>query len=60
MLREQGHLVEPRIQFDKMWFEIDRRMLASAQEVEEIADGVYSFPELVELFEKRRLKESAR
>ena len=59
ILREQGHQVEGRIQFDKMWWEIDRRMLASPEEIGHIADGVYSLSELEELYIKRRAEEQA-
>lgn len=59
ILREQGHQVEGRIQFDKMWWEIDRRMLASPEEIGHIADGVYSFSELEELYIRRRAEEQA-
>lgn len=57
MLEEQGHLVEVRGQFDKMWVEIDRRMLATPEEIGHIADGVYSLSELEELYIKRRTEE---
>lgn len=57
MLREQGHSVEGRIQFDKVWWEVDRRMLVKPREMEELADGVYSLEELEQLFETRRRNE---
>jgi hypothetical protein len=57
MLTAQGHRVEGRIQFDKHWWEIDGYLLASQEEIEHIADGVYSFPELHELCIKRRADE---
>jgi len=59
ILEEQGHLVEGRIQFDKMWWEIDQRMLATPEEIEHLADGVYSLSELEELYIKRRADEQA-
>lgn len=59
MLEEQGHLVEERIQFDKMWWEIDQRMLATPEEIRHLADGVYSLSELEELYIKRRADEQA-
>jgi predicted ATPase len=56
-LRDQGHTVEPRIHTDgKMWFEIDRRMLASWQEMQDLADGL-SLTELEALYIKRHKKE---
>jgi hypothetical protein len=46
-LKETGHTVEARIRSDgKMWFEIDREMLASGKEMEELNAGVYSLEEL--------------
>jgi predicted ATPase len=56
-LREQGHTVDPRIHTDgKMWFEIDRRMLASWQEMQDLADGLL-LEELEAIYIKRREKE---
>jgi hypothetical protein len=57
MLKEQGHRVEGRIQFGKVWWEIDRYLLATPEEIEHIADGVYSFAELEELCIKRQADE---
>jgi hypothetical protein len=57
MLKEQGHRVEGRIQFDKVCWEIDRYLLATPEEIEHIADGVYSFAELEELCTKRQADE---
>lgn len=57
LLRAQGHTTEPRIQFGKRWIEIDRCMLATPQEIEEIADGIYCLEELVELYQARRRDE---
>ena len=55
-LKSQGHTVRPYNSEGKFWFEIDGRMLASHQEMEDLADHVYSFLELEDLF-VRRLKE---
>jgi hypothetical protein len=60
ILTEQGHLVEGRVQFNKMWWEIDRQMLATAEEIEHLADGVYSLSELEELYIKRRAEGQAK
>lgn len=60
LLREQGHEVRGRVQFDKMWWEIDRRMLASPEEIRHLADGVYSLSELEELYRMRRAEEGNR
>jgi len=57
-LKAQGHTVEPRIMFGRVWCEIDRRMLASSQEMEKLADGVYSLSELEELYIRRRALEA--
>jgi hypothetical protein len=62
MLREQGHRVEFLLREEengktKAWWKVDED-LASAQEMENIADGIYSFEELHELFVKRRADEN--
>ena len=56
MLRAKGHVVEPREHGgkDEFWYEIDRRMLASREEMQNLADGVYSLAELEELYRRRR------
>jgi hypothetical protein len=58
MLREQGHRVEFQLREDEngdseVWWKVDGD-LTSAQEMEHIAEGVYSFDELHELFVRRR------
>ena len=58
MLREQGHCVEFQLREnesgnDDVWWKVDGD-LTSAQEMEHIADCVYSFAELHELFVRRR------
>jgi hypothetical protein len=62
MLRKQGHRVEFLLREDengktKAWWKVDED-LASTQEMEHIADGIYSFEELHELFVKRRADEN--
>jgi len=57
VLRQQGHTVRPYNREGTFWFEIDGRMLASAQEIGELADRVYSLVELEDLFKKRRAEE---
>jgi hypothetical protein len=57
LLKGQGHRVEPYNREGTFWFEIDRRLLASAQEMRDIADGVYSIEELEGLFQKRKDEE---
>jgi hypothetical protein len=57
VLKQQGHTVRPYNREGTFWFEIDGRMLASAQEMGELADRVYSVTELEDLFTKRRAEE---
>lgn len=59
MLREQGHTVEIRPDRGKTWFEIDHRMRASAEEMQNLADGVYSLAELEEIFLQRRIESAS-
>ena len=42
--------MRPYIRYGVLWFEIDGNMLATRQELLELADGVYSLTELRELF----------
>ena len=58
MLRAQGHLVEIQVLGD--WYQIDGCMLASWQEMQDLADGVYSLTELEELFRRRQAEEANR
>ena len=60
MLTGQGHTVRPHIRYGTLWFEIDGNMLATRQEMLELADGVYSLNELRELFTRRRAEEQSR
>jgi hypothetical protein len=60
VLKEQGHTVRPYNREGTFWFEIDGRMLASAQEMGELADRVYSLTELEGLFEKRGAEEEGK
>jgi hypothetical protein len=56
-LKTQGHTVRPYNREGKFWFEIDGRMLASHQELEDLADRVYSLLGLEDLFVRRRNEE---
>jgi hypothetical protein len=56
-LKNDGHSVRPYNRDGKFWFEIDGRMLASRQEMEELANRVYSLTELEDLFARRRNEE---
>ncbi len=60
MLNGQGHTVRPYLRYGTLWFEIDGNMLATRQEMLELADGVYSLNELRELFTRRRAEEQSR
>ena len=53
-LRCQGHSVRPYDSDGQCWYEIDGRMLASNQEMEDLADRVYSLMELEDLFIRRQ------
>jgi hypothetical protein len=59
MLREAGHSVQTQMRGEKntVWFEIDRRMLASWEEMENLADGVYSLEELEDLYRRRQAED---
>jgi hypothetical protein len=60
MLNGQGHTVRPYLRYGTLWFEIDGNMLATRQEMLELADGVYSLNELRELFTRRRAEEQSK
>lgn len=54
MLQTQGHAVRPYVHYGVLWFQIDGNLLATRQELLEVADGVYSFTEWQELLILRR------
>jgi hypothetical protein len=56
-MNKQGHYARIYRHRDKTWVEIDRCMLASFDEIEELIDGVHSFEELTALFKKRYAEE---
>lgn len=62
MLKSAGHTVKPQVRGaqGKMWFEVDSRMLVSWDEMQELADGVYSVPELEDLYKRRQAEETTR
>ena len=62
VLQAQGHSVEAQVRASKgtFWFEVDRRMLVSWEEMTNLADGVYSLTELEELYKKRQQAENAK
>jgi len=59
MLNAQRHVVETQVRGDKgeHWYQIDGWMSVSSQEMQDLADGVYSLTELTELFILRRIEE---
>ena len=50
MLKAEGHLIVPHMKLAKLYWEIDCRMWATAEEIECLADGVYSFSEFEEAY----------
>lgn len=56
-LKSQGHSVEPYERDGMIWYEIDGWMLASQQEMEDLADRVCSLLELEDLFKHRQTEE---
>ncbi|HEX4001536.1 MAG TPA: hypothetical protein VHX36_02735 [Candidatus Acidoferrales bacterium] len=61
MLKEQGHSVEAQVRGEpvRTWFEVDRRILVSWEEMQELADGVYSLTDLEDLYRRRQADERA-
>jgi hypothetical protein len=58
-LRSEGHVVEIQPDRGRTWFEIDRRMRVSAEEMQNLADGVSSLAELEEIFLQRRIENTS-
>ena len=56
-MNKQGHYARIYRLQGKMRVEIDRCMLASFDEIEELVDGVHSFEEQTEHFKKRHAEE---
>jgi len=56
-MNKRGHQAHLYKHEGRTWVEIDQRMLASFQEVEEIVDGTHTFEDLAETFEKRHAQE---
>lgn len=59
MLKHEGHTVQAQVRGEagRFWFEVDSRMLVSWDEMQHLADGVYTLVELEELYRKRRDEE---
>jgi hypothetical protein len=56
-MKKSGHDAHLYKHQGKVWVEIDKCMLASFDEIEELVDGVHSFEELAEIFKKRHAQE---
>ena len=56
-LKSHGHSVRAYNREGQLWCEIDGWMLASHQEMEDLADRVYSLLELEDLFVRRQKEE---
>jgi hypothetical protein len=56
-MNKRGHQAHLYKHQGRMWVEIDQCMLASFQEMEEVVDGLHSFKDLAETFEKRHAQE---
>ena len=55
MLQKQGHRVEEYTLRGESWWQIDNRLLATSEEIKDLADGVYSLGKLEKLHaEKNR------
>lgn len=52
MLESEGHLITPHMKSAKLHWEIDFRMWATGEEVECLADGVYSFSEFEKVIKR--------
>jgi len=54
MLRQQGHAVEAVVRQDgTMWFQIDNHVLTAWQDMLNLADGFYTFEQLLEMYRSR-------
>lgn len=53
-LKSQRHSVEPYEHKGEIWYEIDGWMLATPQQMEDLADMVYSLLELEDLIKRRQ------
>jgi hypothetical protein len=58
MLAEQGHTAISCSHMGQDWYHLlDSHTLLKPQEMEDLADGVYSFEELFDLLWRRRLED---
>jgi hypothetical protein len=59
VLQKRGHQVEQYIVDGKVWWQIDGRILATPEEIRQLADGAYSLRKLEKLHtEKTKLKKA--
>lgn len=56
-MKKSGHEAHLYKLHGKVWVEIDRCMLASFDEIEQLVDRVHSFEELEEIFRKRHVEQ---
>ena len=56
-MKRSGHDAHLYKHQGKVWVEIDKCMLATFTEIEELVDGIRSFEELTELFKTRHAQE---
>lgn len=56
-MKKSGHDAHLYKNRGKIWVEIDRCMLATFDEIEQLVDRVHSFEELEEIFRKRYTEE---
>lgn len=61
MLKTQGHSVKEQLHGENagMHFQVDGWMLVSWEEMQELADGLYSLAELEELYKLRQAEAAA-
>ena len=56
-MNKRGHKAHIFKHEGRTWVEIDQRMLASFEEMEELVDGTHRFEDMAESFEKRHVQE---
>jgi len=56
-MKKSGHDAHLYRHQGRVWVEIDRCMLATFEEIEQLVDGVHSFEELEETLRKRHAEQ---
>ena len=56
-MNKRGHKAHIFKHEGRTWVEIDQRMLASFEEMEELVDGTHTFEDMAEGFEKSHVQE---